>query len=260
MTLGHHHEPSYRANHLANVKESFSSLVNTARFVSFNYIWGIIRYSISRSTEDRQSSGHERESWPSLPSHTLPQLPLSLTSLQLQSSDGIAEALLLLPHPLHLHLLQTRGATVAQSSGGRRATSPSRAWACGIRQPAPLQLGFGHEGLLAAGKLVEMRLDALEEAVELGLDGGEEGSLGRLECGFGDQLEMLRCPSERGSRGDVTREDVVSAKNVRRLTLVVCSTLVRRGKSLTPASRMSMLESRSCMLVCSERTQLRSAV
>lgn len=38
-------------------------------------------------------------------------------------------------------------------------------------------------------------------------------------------------------------------------TLVVWSTFARRGKSLTPESRMEMEESRSCMLERREATQ-----
>ncbi len=38
-------------------------------------------------------------------------------------------------------------------------------------------------------------------------------------------------------------------------TRVVCKTLERRGKSLTPESRMEMLEERSWLVDCREETQ-----
>jgi len=56
----------------------------------------------------------------------------------------------------------------------------------GIRQAAFLQFRFGDERLFAAGHFVEVCLDAREQGVEFGFEGGEEGLLGGLEGGFGD--------------------------------------------------------------------------
>ena len=129
----------------------------------------------------------------SLKCHTLPQLPLPLSSLQLQPAYSITQPLLLLPQLADFQLLQTAQSSCARTRTSRtlsrRRTLPAAL--VGIRQSAFLQFRFSLEGLFATRHFVQVRFDAGEEGVEFGFEGGEEGLLGGLEGGFGDEFEVL---------------------------------------------------------------------
>lgn len=124
----------------------------------------------------------------SLECHTLPQLPLLLPCLQLQSANSITQPLLLLSQLADLQLLQTAQSSSRRSTSTRCALSRCRALPACLRvgQSSFLQICFGDERLFATGHFVEMRFDAREEGVEFGFQRREEGLLCGLERWFRD--------------------------------------------------------------------------
>lgn len=93
----------------------------------------------------------------SMNSHTLPQLPLTLCTLQLQPVHRILQPLLLLHQPFQLRRLRrTVRARHCPRPRPRRTTTPIHLPALIRAKPALLQLAFRLQGFLAAGELLDV--------------------------------------------------------------------------------------------------------
>lgn len=123
---------------------------------------------MTRSTFATSRPSKLRES---RPSHTLPQLPLPLPSLQLQPANRITQPLFLLPKLLYFELLQRTNPSRIRASPRtfrpRRSSSPRRRRAGsgsrGSVETALVQMTFCNQTLFPSCQFVEVRVDAGEQ-------------------------------------------------------------------------------------------------
>jgi hypothetical protein len=133
---------------------------------------------------------------PSRHGHTLPQLPLSLGTLQLQPLHRILQPFLLLHEPSQLRRLRRRAGALARARARTRAGNSPRGTPAPLpglirANPAFLQIAFRLQALLAAREPLDVVGGLGQQVGDAGGDFVEEGLLGFAEGGLWKEFKVL---------------------------------------------------------------------
>ena len=141
-----------------------------------------------------------------------------MVGLQRQPLERVLEALALAAqHAQPVRARKVAARAAVRAGAARRAAVGARLV---LLDAALLQLGLGHEALLAARHLGQVRLDAAQQVLDLGADLVRERLLRGKQRGLGDELKVLAGALEQaGARGGGERyagdlDDLAGAREV----------------------------------------------